>query len=148
MHVRSVNHTSNFGNVQNLEQYLYLSVFREKWKWLTLSHSLNIYRGHYFRNFMFWYFLEAKSSCFVMKNCSQSSYICVTDYSYRSPLGSFVSQTNLVFVSRIKASNLTSKLCFRILVQIVFEASLSHYYCNSNSKLNLQILSRIWSISI
>ena len=33
--------------------------------------------SHFTQNCIFLYFLEAKNPCFVTKNCSKSSYICV-----------------------------------------------------------------------
>ena len=37
--------------------------------------------SHFTQNCIFLYFLEAKNPCFVTKNCSKSSYICVFIFS-------------------------------------------------------------------
>ena len=44
---------------------------------LLLAFVKYMFCSHFTQNCIFLYFLEAKNPCFVTKNCSKSSYICV-----------------------------------------------------------------------
>ena len=44
---------------------------------LLLASVEYILYSHYTENCIFLYFLEVKSPCFITKNCSKSSYICI-----------------------------------------------------------------------
>ena len=66
------------GYVWNFVQYLYLSAYSKQWKWPKFSFcTCYMLYSHFTQNCIFLYFLEAKNPCFVTKNCSKFSYICV-----------------------------------------------------------------------
>ena len=68
-----------FGHVQNFGQYLYLRVLSKQQKYPTVSFCLNICCiAILLKRVFLCTFFEAKSPCFLTKNCSKSSSICVS----------------------------------------------------------------------
>lgn len=99
----------------------------------------------------------------IKLNCDKC--ICFDCLNNGSPLGSFVSELNVAFISRIELSNSNLKLCFRILIQtqiwsfvskslleLEFEASFPICYSHLNSNLKLGFsnfhINLIWSSSL
>ena len=57
---------------------IYISVFLvNSESVLLLAFVKYMLYSHFTENYIFLYFLEAKNPCFMTKNCSKSSYICV-----------------------------------------------------------------------
>ena len=64
----------HFGHVQNFGQYVFLVNSESVLRLVFVKYILY---SHFTQNCSFLYFLEAKNPCFVTKNCSKYSYICV-----------------------------------------------------------------------
>ena len=66
-----------FGHVRNFGQHFYLSVLVNSESVLLLTFVKYMLHSHCPQNCIALYFLLVKNPCFVTKNCSKSSYICV-----------------------------------------------------------------------
>ena len=89
--------------------------------------------SHFTQNYIFWYILETKNSCFVRKNCSKSSYICAFLLSKKQQNWFYKNLHNSGMVGRRKLPDPSLNIIFNALL-IGVQYTLSFQWTNFGPK--------------